>query len=138
MALKRILSHGSHSGQRSRNGETEGMEEFHRSFSDDHHEHHDVIQPIRSSNTLDVTAEAQPYRARRRSSVQILDRKFIQSLSNTASSIGTNDPDSLFAANISEDACELVYFVSFSVCAIFLLLLESSNSSENEEKKSKE
>ena len=137
MALKRIFSHNSHSGQRSRNGESEGTEEYQRSFSDDHHEHHDVVQPIRSNNTLGFPAEQQPYRARRRSSVQILDRKFIQSLSNTASSTGTNDPDSLFAANISEDVCELFYFVSFSFCAIFLLL-DSSNNSENEEKKSRE
>lgn len=106
MALKRIFSHHSHSGQRSRHEHLELPEEVQRSFSDETHEHHDIVKPIRSNNTPDFGVDQQPYRARRRSSVQILDKKFIQSLSITTPS-SPSDPESPRATtSISEDACE--------------------------------
>lgn len=115
MSLKSILSHNTHSGQqRSRNPNSDSSEEFRRAFSENHstrtsddaNEHFDVVKPFKASSNTAFGAEQQPYRARRRSSVQILDKKFIQSLSNQLGSSQTTDSDSIFAANASEDVCE--------------------------------
>lgn len=107
MALKRLFSHHSHSGHRSHHDHLELPEEVQRSFSDDTHEHHDIVKPIRSSNAPDFGVEQQAYRARRRSSIQILDKKFIQSLSIPSSPSDLESP--LLARNISEDVCKFQF-----------------------------
>jgi len=67
----------------------------------------DDFQSYLTGSTGSFVAEQQAaYRARRRSSVQILDKKFIQSLSSHVSTSLTSDTDSNAAANASEDACE--------------------------------
>jgi len=120
MSLRRLFSHHSHSGhQRSRNPNSDSSENFRRAFSAETHEDHsnrhlddtneqcDVVEPFMPGNTPAYKAEQLPYRARRRSSVQILDKKFIQSFSNQTTSSVTSNNDSNAAGNTSEDVCEL-------------------------------
>jgi len=120
MSLRRLFSHHSHSGHhRSRNPNSESSEEFRRTFSegnnddhshrhlDDTNEHSDIVKPFKAINSPAYAAEQDSYRTRRRSSVQFLDKKFIQSLSNQTTSSLTTDTDSNAAANASEDVCEL-------------------------------
>jgi hypothetical protein len=107
MSLKRFFSHHSHGGHHHSHGEnhrshhsnsnSSSSEAFHRSYSD---EHHDVV-----GNS--AAFEADQYRTRRRSSVQFLDRKFIQSLSSQTASSAATDNDFKAAANSAEDVCEL-------------------------------
>jgi len=119
MSLRRLFSHHSHSGhQHSRHPNSDSSENFRRAFSAEHHEDSnrhldetneqcDIVEPFMPGNTAAYTTEQLPYRARRRSSVQILDKKFIQSFSNQTTSSLTNDNDFNAAGNTSEDLCEL-------------------------------
>jgi hypothetical protein len=120
MSLRRLFSHHSHSGQhRSRGHHSESSEEFRRTFPndnpDEHHTQHlpdpnesrDTILPFIASNIAAYSVDQQQYRTRRRSSVQILDKKCIQLLSNqlpSSSSTADNDPN--IPTNTSEDVCE--------------------------------
>jgi hypothetical protein len=120
MSLRRLFSHHSHSGQhRSRGHHSESSEEFRRAFPndnpDEHHtqhlpdstEHHDTMLPFIANNIAAYSVDQQQYRTRRRSSVQILDKKFIQLLSNqlpSSSSTADNDPN--IPPNTSDDVCE--------------------------------
>lgn len=126
MSLKSIL-HRSQSEQQ-RNGEKTSSntnEEFCRAFSsgndDETNDQIDDFQSYMPGSTATFVAEQQQaYRARRRSSVQILDKKFIQSSSNHVSTSLTADSDSNTATNAFEDACELelkqrVFFLFLSV-----------------------
>ena len=116
MSLKRFFSHHSHGGHhRSRpSPHTDSSEEFHRSFPDDHsarhpedvEEHEDVVVPYLPNDAAAFTPEQETYRSRRRSSVQILDKKFIQSLSNQFSSSVTTDAKVNATENTSENVCE--------------------------------
>lgn len=127
MSLRSMLSHHSHSGRhRSRNPNSELTGEFRRTYSDNHddhaqrhpddtNEHSDVVESFINSSSPEFVAEQQAYRARRRSSVQILDKKFIQSLSNQMGSSLTADSDSNTGANASEDVCELFSPFIFSM-----------------------
>ncbi len=119
MAFKRLFSHHSHNGhQRSRNPNSESSEEVHRTSADEHNrnysnQHHDVtneqydtIKPF-MNNKGPAYATDEQYRTRRRSSVQMIDKKFIQSLSNPTTTSSVGDDDSNPMANTSEELCEL-------------------------------
>ncbi len=111
MSLRRLFSHHSHGGHHhSRNPHSDSSEEFHRTFSDDTHEHRDIIPSLMIKKTPGYVSEQQSYRTRRRSSVQILDKKFIQSTSNQMTTSVTTDSDSNAAGITSEDVCELFSF----------------------------
>ena len=118
MSLKRIFSHHAHGGRHaSRHSHTESTDEFQQSFpsgmrdhvqhrrhSDEASEQHDIVRPLPENSIGPVnTAEHQAqYRSRRRSSVQILDKKFVQLLSNTL----TRDKDSHVPIGAAEVVCE--------------------------------
>ncbi|CAF3652491.1 unnamed protein product [Adineta steineri] len=113
MPLKPILSNQFKTErQRSQNSDIELTEELHRTSinrnqsSPDIHEQSDRIPPLMTSNTPVYVTENR-HRARRRSSVQILDIKLIQSLSNQSTSLPVGDNDSRVAENKSDDFCEL-------------------------------
>jgi hypothetical protein len=113
MSLRRIFLHHSHSGHRSRHPHSDSSEEFRRTFAnannqhlDDTHEQHDVVQPFIVGGSPGYTAEHEPHRTRRRSSVQILDKKFISLLNQMTPSM-TAENDSNAVTNTSEDVCEL-------------------------------
>jgi hypothetical protein len=125
MSLRRLFTHHSHGGhQRSRNPHSESSEEVQRSFSADHsddtHEHQDIIPSFRVNSKPVYPSEQQSYRTRRRSSVPILDKKFIQTSSNQMTTSVTTDSDSNLAGITSEDVCEF-YLVLFSFYYIFCL-----------------
>ena len=136
MSLKRIFSHHAHDGRHgSRHHHAQPADEFQRSFpsrmrdnvqpqrqpSDEASEQHDIVRPLPDSSTGAVdTAEHQAqYRSRRRSSVQILDKKFVQLLSNTF----TVDKDSHVPTGAAEDVCESSWMREF----VSLLLSSSSD-----------
>ena len=110
MSLRRLFSHHSHRGHHhSRNPNSESSEEFQRSFSanhaDDIQEHQDIIPPLKGNKTSEYASEQPAHRTRRRSSAQILDKKFLQSLSNQ-----TTESDGNVFGVASENACELFSF----------------------------
>ncbi len=121
MSLRRLFSHHSHRGHHHpRNPNLESSEEFQRSFSannaDDTHEHQDIIPPLVVNKTVKYASEQQAYRTRRRSSVQILDKKFLPSLSNQSTGSGTTNSDGNVFRRASEDVCELFsFYYSFSL-----------------------
>jgi hypothetical protein len=119
MTFKRIFSHHLHRGHhRSRHANSESSEEFPQVFSpednDDHSnrhlddiiEHRNIVQPFMVNNTPGYAVEPQTYRTHRRSSVPILEKKFLQSLSNQTTSSLSTGSDSNATTNISEDMCE--------------------------------
>jgi hypothetical protein len=118
-SFKRFFSHHSHSGHhRSQNPHSESSEDFRRAYSadnDDHSNRHpddtneqsDTVEPFIPINSSAFATEQQQYRTRRRSSVQILDKKLIQSLSNQTTSSITTGTDSNVLPSTSEDLCEL-------------------------------
>ena len=73
----------------------------------DDDEHNDAIVSRTVNGSPAYEAEQQQYRSRRRSSVQFLDRKFIQSISNQSASSNPRDNVFTVAANTTDDACEL-------------------------------
>jgi len=118
MAFKRIFSHHSHNGHhRSRNANSESTE-VHRTSADEHNrnhsnqqhdatnEHYDTIKPL-MNNKSPAYATDEQYRTRRRSSVQMIDKKFIQLLSNPTTTSSVGDDDSNPVVNTSEELCEL-------------------------------
>jgi hypothetical protein len=127
MSIRRLFSHHSHGGHHhshaghhhARHHNSNALEEVQRSYSSEHHEdhtdhapenandHHDTIQPVIVTITPAVEAERQQYRTGRRSSVQFLDRKFIQSLSNQTGSSVATDNDFKAVTSTTDDACEL-------------------------------
>ncbi|CAF3364548.1 unnamed protein product [Rotaria sp. Silwood1] len=74
----------------------------------------DIVEPIIVNNTPGYAADQAQYRSCRRSSVQFLDKKLIQSFASPVTSTVTADDDSNAAASVSEAECEfeLAYFLS--------------------------
>ncbi|CAF0786265.1 unnamed protein product [Rotaria sordida] len=115
MALKRIFSFHSHSGQqRSRNQNSEPVSEFCRMFSSENSDENinqnrnhtngqiNTIEPITIS-TSPVYANEQQNRTCRRSSVQFLDKKAFQTLASQVSSTMTEEDDSHASGNVFEN-----------------------------------
>jgi len=80
-------------------------------------EQRDTIEPLQSINTNLISSEEQ-HRTRRRSSVQILDIKFLHSLSNQFDNAQSNDP-----INAPDDACECEKLTILSLWIFFPLLV---------------
>ncbi|CAF0976953.1 unnamed protein product [Rotaria sordida] len=115
MALKRIFSFHSHSGQqRSRNQNSEPVSEFCRMFSSENSDENinqnrnhtngqiNTIEPITIS-TSPVYANEQQNRTCRRSSVQFLDKKAFQTLASQVSSTMTEEDDFHASGNVFEN-----------------------------------
>ncbi|UJR27568.1 hypothetical protein I4U23_008849 [Adineta vaga] len=120
MSLKRIFStHSHHEQQRSQNANNQLPIKFCPLTNDENNAEHlkqqgelhsipeqqNSTQSFSTPNTPGYAREDQ-HRTRRRSSVQILDKKFIQLLPNqmTSSFIGNNDSNT--ERKISDDSCE--------------------------------
>jgi hypothetical protein len=127
------LKHKSH-GNHSRNFSSEINDYHNNQQIDDTNEHRDTIEPLESVKT-DVTSEEQQHRTRRRSSLQILDIKFIHTLSNQI------DNQSNDRINASEDLCEcqaltiFFFFRFFSISHRTLKYIYNSNIYKKEKKK---
>ncbi|CAF4648087.1 unnamed protein product [Rotaria sp. Silwood1] len=115
MPLKRIFSSHSHSRQqRSQNSNPAAVSAYRRTLPsensndttaqnpNDTNEAIDIVEPIIVNNTPGYAADQAQYRSCRRSSVQFLDKKLIQSFASPVTSTVTADDDSNAAASVSE------------------------------------
>ncbi|CAF2605325.1 unnamed protein product [Rotaria sp. Silwood2] len=66
----------------------------------------DTVEPIMVDNTPGYAKDEEQYRYCRRSSVQFLDKKLVQSLSSAVTSTVIADDDFNAAASVSEAECE--------------------------------